>query len=165
MIKRIAVPLIAPLVAVVAGLGGLALAHSNIQSSNPKDHAHLMTAPKNIMLEFDEAIETKISSFKVYYYKPEAMMKGGKPMTGAQMDDFAETAAKKFMGLKTDTADRMDTGLINTKAQTSNVMIGLKANLKPGVYVIAWKTTSVDTHVETGFIHFHLMGNTMPAMK
>jgi copper resistance protein C len=149
----------------VLALVGLALGHSNLKSSNPKDHAHLMAAPKNIMLEFDEAIETKISSFKVYYYKPEAMMKGGKAMTGAQMDDFAEAAAKKFMAMKTDTADRMDTGLINTKTQTSKVTIGLKANLKPGVYVIAWKTTSIDTHIETGFIHFHLNGHSMPGMK
>jgi copper resistance protein C len=149
----------------VMALVGLALGHSNIKSSNPPDHAHLMAAPKNIMLEFDEAIETKISNFKVYYYKPESMMKGSKAMTGAEMDDFAESAAKKFMALKTDTADRMDTGLISTKSQASKVTIGLKANLKPGVYVIAWKTTSVDTHVETGFIHFHLSGHSMPGMK
>jgi copper resistance protein C len=160
MYKRIIVSSIA-----VFALVGLALGHSNIKSSFPKDHANLMTAPKNIVLEFDEAIETKISSFKVYSYKPESMMKGGTAMTGAQMDDFAEAAAKKFMALKTDTADRMDTGLISTKAQTSKVTIGLKANLKPGVYVIAWKTTSVDTHVETGFIHFHLAGHSMPGMK
>ena len=149
----------------VITLVGLALGHSSIKSSNPKDHAHLMTAPKNIVLEFDEAIESKVSSFKVYYYKPETMMKGSKAMSGAQMDDFAEAAAKKFMALKTDTADRVDTGLINTKAQASKVTIGLKAKLKPGVYVIAWKTTSVDTHVETGFIHFHLEGHSMPGMK
>ncbi len=161
MFKRIIIPLIT----VFATLAGFALGHSNIKSSNPKDHAHLMTAPKNIMLEFDESIETKVSSFKVYFYKPESMLKSNKPMTGAQMDDFAEAAAKKFMALKTDTADRMDTGLINTKAQTSKVTIGLKANLKPGVYVIAWKTTSVDTHVETGFIHFHLTAPSMPGMK
>jgi copper resistance protein C len=149
----------------VMALVGLALGHSNLKSSNPKDHAHLMTAPKNLVLEFDEAIETKISTFKVYYYKTESMMKGGKAMTGAQMDDFAEAAAKKFMALKTDTADRMDTGLINAKVQTSKVTIALKPNLKPGVYVIAWRTTSIDTHVETGFIHFHLEGHSMPAMK
>jgi methionine-rich copper-binding protein CopC len=161
MFKRIIIPLIA----VVATLAGFALGHSNLKFSNPKDHALLMTAPKNIVLEFDEAIETKISNFKVYYFKSETMMKGDKPMTGAQMDDFAEAAAKKFMALKTDTADRMDTGLINTKAQTNKITIGLKTTLKPGVYVIAWKTTSVDTHVETGFIHFHLAGHSMPGMK
>ena len=149
----------------VIALVGLALGHSNIKASNPKDHAHLIAAPKNIMLEFDEAIETKVSSFKVYFYKPETMMKGSKPMSGAQMDDFAEAAAKKFMALKTDTADRMDTGLIAAKNQASKITIGLKPNLKPGVYVIAWKTTSVDTHVETGFIHFHLEGHSMPGMK
>ena len=149
----------------VMALVGLALGHSNLKSSNPKDHAHLMTAPKNIMLEFDEAVETKVSTFKVYYFKPETMMKNGKAMTGAQMDDFSEAAAKKFMALKTDTADRMDTGLINTKSQATKITLGLKANLKPGVYVIAWKTTSVDAHVETGFIHFHLDGHSMPGMK
>jgi copper resistance protein C len=149
----------------VLALVGLALGHSNLKASNPKDHAHLMTAPKTITLEFDEAIETKVSTLKVYYFKPEAMMKGGKPMTSAQMDDFSEAAAKKFMALKTDTADRMDTGLIGAKNQASKVTLGLKPNLKPGVYVVAWKTTSVDTHVETGFIHFHLDGQSMPGMK
>jgi copper resistance protein C len=151
----------------VIALVGLAFGHSNIKASNPKDHAHLKTAPKSITLEFDEAIETKVSTIKVYFYKPEAMMIGNKVMTGAQMDDFAEAAAKKIMALKADTADRMDTGLIGAKNQASKITIGLKANLKAGIYVVAWKTTSVDTHVETGFIHFHLenaMG-AMPGMK
>jgi copper resistance protein C len=151
----------------VIALVGLALAHSNIKSSNPKDHAHLKIAPKNITLEFDEAIETKVSTIKVYYYKAETMMTGGKMMTGAQMDDVAEVAAKKILVLKSDTADRMDTGLIGANNQASKVTIGLKAKLKPGIYVVAWKTISVDTHVETGFIHFHLddaMG-AMPGMK
>ena len=149
----------------IIALVGLALAHSNLKSSFPKDHAHVMTAPQNIMLEFDEAIETKVSTIKVYYYKPEAMMKGGKAMTGAQMDDFSEAAAKKIMALKTDTADRMDTGLIGAKNQANKITVGLKPNLKPGIYVVAWKTTSVDTHVETGFIHFHFEGHSMPGMK
>jgi copper resistance protein C len=149
----------------IFALAGMALAHSNLKASNPKDHAYLKTAPKNITLEFDEAIETSISKIRVYYYPHAAMMKNGKPMTGAQMDDVAEAAAKKFMAFKTDTADRMDTGLINAKNQTAKVTLGLKANLKPGVYVIAWKTVSVDTHTETGSIHFHLDGPSMPAMK
>jgi copper resistance protein C len=149
----------------VIALVGLALAHSNLKSSSPKDHAHVMTAPKTITLEFDEAIETKVSTIKVYYYKSETMIRGGKMMTAAQMDDVAEAAAKKIIAMKSDTADRMDTGVINTKAQATKITLGMKANLKPGVYVIAWKTTSVDTHVETGFIHFHFDGHSMPGMK
>jgi copper resistance protein C len=149
----------------VIALVGLALAHSNLKASSPKDHAHIMTAPKTITLEFDEAVETKVSTFKVYYYKMDAMMKGGKAMTGAQMDDFSEAAAKKIIAMKSDTAERMDSGLVNTKAQATKITLGLKPNLKPGIYVVAWKTTSVDTHVETGFMHFHFDGHSMPGMK
>jgi methionine-rich copper-binding protein CopC len=146
-------------------LVNLALGHSEIKSSVPKDHAHLMTAPKTVVIEFDEALETSVSRFRVYRYELASMMKGNKPMTGAQMDDFAEAAAKTILSRKSDTADRMDTGLVATKRQSSKVTIGLKSALKPGIYVVAWRATSVDTHVETGFLHFHLEGHSMPGMK
>jgi copper resistance protein C len=153
------------LAAFAASLPGFVLAHAEIKSSNPKDHAHLKVAPKTVMIDFGEGVETKLSKFGVYFMPAESMMKGGKMMTGAQMDDVVEANFKKFLNRKTDGADRVDTGLVNTSAQSEKVTIALKPNLKPGVYIIAWKVIAVDTHTTSDAIHFHFDGAAMPGMK
>ncbi len=135
---------------------GFALAHSNVVFSIPKDHAHVRVMPRTISLRFDEAIETKLSVFKVYFMPESMMMQNGKMMSSAKMDDVAEKFATKMLNAK-DTPDRVDAGLAaGTAAQSKQVALLLKPNTKRvGVYVVMWRTTSVDTHVETGFVHFH----------
>jgi methionine-rich copper-binding protein CopC len=139
---------------------GITLAHATLRSSTPKDHEHVKTMPKVVTLTMKEAVETKVSVFKIYYLPPESMMKNGKMMTSAQMDDVAEAAARKYLRVKTDTAARVDAGYVpGTKAQTARVQLALKPTAtKPGVYVVMWRATSVDTHTENGFIHFHYDG-------
>ncbi len=139
---------------------GIALAHATLLSSTPKDHEHVKTMPRVVTLSMKEAVETKVSVFKIYYLPPESMMKNGKPMTKAQMDDVAEATAKKYLRIKTDTSARVDAGYApGTKAQTARVQIALKPTAtKPGVYVVMWRATSVDTHTTNGFIHFHYDG-------
>lgn len=148
--------IIAAATALVLG-ASIALAHATLKTSTPKDHEHLKVMPKVVTLNLKEAVETRISTFKIYYLPPSSMMKNGKPISSSAMDDVAEAAAKKYLALKTDTADRVDTGYVTgTKAQTARVQIGLKPTAtKAGVYVVMWRATSVDTHTETGFIHFH----------
>ncbi len=151
---------IAAVTALVASTGVVVLAHSNVKSSAPKDHEHVKVMPKTVSLTFDEPLETKLSSFKIIYAPMESMMKSGKPISASAMDDVAEKIATKAINAKTDGKDRVDAGYVpGTKAQTKTVTLALKAGMnQPGVYVVAFRVTSVDTHVEKGFIHFHYDG-------
>ena len=137
-------------------LAGFAFAHANLKSATPKDHAHLKTAPKTVTLVMKEAVETKVSKFGVYFMPAESMMKNGKPMTSSQMDDVVEANFKKLLNRKTDGADRVDAGLAGTPTRSSTITIALKPNLKPGVYIIAWRALSVDGHTVSDAIHFHV---------
>jgi methionine-rich copper-binding protein CopC len=135
-------------------------------TATPSDHAHLITAPTRVTLTFPKAVNLKGAVFKVYVYPLSVMMKGDGAMSGAEMDVFAKAAARKFLAIKRDTTDRVDTGLIGTKSLTSQVVIGLKTNLKPGVYVTGWSITSNAQKPSTGFVHFHFeTGMTMPGSK
>jgi copper resistance protein C len=137
---------------------GWVLAHSTVKSAVPADHAHVMTAPKTVSVNFDEKFEAKSAVFKVYYLSMTSMMKNGKMMNSGQMDDVAEAAMNKYVDLKKDTASRVDTGMQKTAAMTTKVVLNLKAGLKPGVYVTIWKLKADDGDTVKGFIHFHLDG-------
>jgi methionine-rich copper-binding protein CopC len=134
------------------GSGAATGTSSTPVSALPQDHAHLRAAPRTVTLTFAAPVNPKSATFKVYRFPLETMMVGDKPMTGAQMDVFAGQEARKMLALKSDTADRMDTGVV-TSAPGSQVVIGLKPNLAPGVYVTAWKLSGAVQ--KTGFVHFH----------
>ena len=111
-------------------------------TATPSDHAHLTAAPSQITLTFPKAVDLKGAVFKVYVYPLSVMMKGDGAMNGAQMDVFAKAASQKFLALERDTTDRVDTGRIGTEARTNKVVLGLKKNLKPGIYVTGWSLSS-----------------------
>jgi methionine-rich copper-binding protein CopC len=152
--------------AALLALGAFASGQGGPITATPSDHAHLRTAPSQVTLNFPKAINIKDAVFKVYVYPLSAMMNGDSAMNGAQMDVFAKDAARKFLALKPDTTDRVDTGLIGTKTQTNKVVIGLKTNLKPGIYVTGWSLSSTAQKTSTGFVHFHFeTGMMMPGSK
>jgi methionine-rich copper-binding protein CopC len=121
-------------------------------SALPRDHAHLMTAPKTVTLTFAAPIDPRSVTFRVYRFPLPTMMVGDKPMSGTQMDVFAGQEALKMLALKTDTADRMDTGQVSS-APGSKVVIGLKPDLAPGIYITAWRPNGPGGKI--GFVHFH----------
>jgi methionine-rich copper-binding protein CopC len=141
----------------LAALSSLAFAHSTIKSAVPADHAHVKTAPKTVSLSFDEKFAASSAVFKVYYLPESAMMKNGKMMNPGQMDDVAEATMNKYVSAKTDTSARVDAGMVKaTSSSVDRVVINLKPNLKPGVYVTMWSLKAADGDSVKGFIHFHL---------
>ncbi len=135
------------------------LAHSTVKTAMPADHAHVTTAPKTVTVGFDEKFAAKSAMFKVYYLPPSSMMKNGKMMNAGQMDDVAEATMNKYVTAKTDTSARVDAGVVKAPgagAVVDKVLINLKPNLQPGVYVTMWQLKASDGDVVKGFIHFHL---------
>lgn len=149
---------LAGLAAATAITLGVALAHANIKSSIPKDGSSLSAMPKTVQLTFGEAVETKVSTFKIYWMDEKLIMKNGKELPDEQADDIVEKFANKMTALKQDTTDRVDAGYSKgTMAQAKQVTLNVKPGTsKPGVYVVMWKLTSVDTHTTSGFMRFAL---------
>jgi hypothetical protein len=141
----------------IAVVSSFALAHSTITGATPADHAHVKTAPKTVSINFDEKFAAGSAVFKVYYLPETAMMKNGKMMNPGQMDDVAEATMNRFVNAKTDTSARVDAGMVKaTSSMVDKVVINLKPNLKPGVYVTMWSLKAADGDAVKGFIHFHL---------
>lgn len=150
--------IIAASAALLAALGGITLAHANIKSSLPKDGSTLSALPRTVQLTFGETVETKVSSFKIYWMDEKAIQKNGKKLPDEDADNIVEKFADAMIALKKDTADRVDAGYASTTpAESKIVTLNLKPGTnKPGVYVVMWKLTSVDTHTTSGFMRFSL---------
>ncbi len=149
---------LAGLTVIAAVTAGIALAHANIKSSIPKDGSTLSALPKTVQLTFGEAVETKVSSFKIYWMDEKAIMKNGKELPDEAADNIVEKFANTMLALKTDTVDRVDAGYApSTMAESKTVTLNVKpGTIRPGVYVVMWKLTSVDTHTTSGFMRFAL---------
>lgn len=111
----------------------LALAHTEVTSITP-DAKTAVAAPKNVLLQFSEPIELRFSTFRVM-----AVPTGKTPADAARM----------ALTLKADAP-----GLANAPFTASNtaarLSLPLKAGLKSGTYVVAWKILSDDGHPVTG---------------
>ncbi len=131
-------------------MSGLALAHAEYKSSVPAAGATVRTPPKTVRLTFTEAVEVRLSTFKVYPLEapPEAW---GSP---TRLRRLAADLVKQALPAKNDAARRVDAGLATTARTSQTVILNLKPNLRPGPYVVMWRNLGVDGHPETGYFVF-----------
>ena len=128
----------------------LALAHAELKSSIPKAGSTIKEMPTAVQILFTEAVEVKLSTFKVYRLQasPEALQ------NPAQVRTLARRLFNQVLLSKNDAAKRWDNEL-KTLARTSrSITLGLKPNLKAGTYVVMWQNLSTDGHREKGFFVF-----------
>ncbi|MDX2006259.1 MAG: copper resistance protein CopC [Meiothermus sp.] len=131
-------------------LVGAALAHGYLVNSSPAENARIRVMPGEVKLGFSEAIELRLSSFKVYALEapPETLN------NPRRLKELAEPLVERVLGLRGDEAQRADAGL-RTQARTAeNLEIILKPGLKPGAYVVMWRALSIDTHTTSDFYVF-----------
>ncbi|KQR23009.1 copper resistance protein CopC [Deinococcus sp. Leaf326] len=114
-----------------------ALAHTAVTSVTPALNASV-SAPKSVQLKFSEPVELRFSTFRVM-----AMPAG---MTG-------QAAATAALAEKADSAKVVSLPLERVSL-AAQLTLPLKANLKAGSYVVAWKILSEDGHPVTGFSTF-----------
>jgi copper resistance protein C len=129
------------------GLVSMALAHSKVKKSSPKDGEIVKVMPKTIKLEFDEALVTTFSTFKVYKLET-------KSKDSEKLEAEAEALAAKLTMKKDDLKARADTGFKGEADETTKVSVSLKTGLKPGVYVVMWRLLGADTHTVSGNLWF-----------
>jgi methionine-rich copper-binding protein CopC len=131
-------------------LAGAALAHSYLKAASPAADTRVRQRPTEVRLSFDEPIEARFSTFKVYRLEAPA----------EALSDFkrlralAVTLFNQALKRKDDEEARADSGLKNTPRSTKEVVIGLKEGLKPGAYVVMWQLLSADSHVMSDFYVF-----------
>jgi len=102
--------------------------------------------PQSVTITFTEAVEVKLSVFKVY------------PLPGSgsleRLNQQAQALLPQVIGLKGDQARRADSGLRTTAKTSSQVVIGLKPGLKPGAYAVLWRNLATDGHTSSDFFVF-----------
>lgn len=125
-------------------------AHAEYKSSTPPANATLRAMPRSVTINFSEAVEVRLSSFKVYLLEapPEALG------NFTQLRRLARSLVQQVLPLRNDTARRVDAGVSTTARTSKSVTVSLKPGLKPGAYVVMWKNLGVDGHTETDFFVF-----------
>lgn len=126
------------LVALLAA--GPALAHASVTKVAPAENA-TVSAPKEVRLTFSEAVNPRFSIFKVY-----ALNATGSALT---LDRAADALVAAKLRVRNDATARADAGSQSARP-TRSVVLPLKANLKPGWYVVMWSLASEDSHPVEG---------------
>lgn len=139
LLRRALLPLLA------VALSGFAGAHSYLERSVPAEDA-VVSAPREVRLAFNEAVEVKYSTVKVY---PVGV--SGDPL---KVNGAAGALKSRVLALKNDAKDRADLGLATKDRTATELVLPLKAKLKPGAYVVMWKVLSVDSHTLDGYYVF-----------
>ncbi|GIW24028.1 copper resistance CopC family protein [Meiothermus sp.] len=129
---------------------GLALAHAEYRSSTPAAGASVKAAPQTVVINFSEAVEVRLSTFKVYPLgaPPEAWG------SSTRLRRLAQPLVRQVLLLRGDAARRVDAGVTTTARTSKTVTLALKPGLRPGAYVVMWKNLGVDGHTETDFFVF-----------
>lgn len=128
------------LLALIAALGlSGALAHTAVTSITPAPNASV-PAPRSVQLRFSEPIELRFSTFRVM-----AVPAGMTP----------QAAATAALAEKADSASVVSLPLERV-ALAAQLTLPLRAGLKAGVYVVAWKILSEDGHPVTGLSTFRV---------
>lgn len=141
--------LVFALMTAIVGAGSLvAYGHAHLETGAPAENATVHEWPETVRLQFTEPVEVGSSVFKVY------------PLDADASDDPAElgTAVRalfeRVLPLRRDEEDRVDAGVLTTKATADEVHIALQEDAAPGTYVVMWRVLSVDTHVVAEYYAF-----------
>ncbi len=126
---RISARLAVALVCAAALLGGTAReasAHASLQSSTPSANSVLEVGPTEMVLDFDEGIETSLTSIALY------------------------DATGRVIPLDTPVAGPDDSIVVAAVPSSSASALG------DGVYAVIWRVTSADGHVVEGAFSFQV---------
>ncbi len=129
---------------------GLAMAHADYKSSVPAAGATVKTAPRSVVINFTQAVEVKLSTFKVYPLNaPQEAWS-----SSTRLRRLAQPLVREVLVLKGDAARRIDSGVSTSARTAQSVSLSLKPGLAPGAYVVMWKVLGVDGHAEPGYFVF-----------
>lgn len=129
---------------------GFALAHAEYRSSTPAANATLKVLPKAVTIHFSEAVEVRLSTFKIYSLNAPQEAWG----SSTRLRRLAQPLVRQVLPLRNDAARRVDAGVTTTARTSKTIVLALKPNLLPGAYVVMWKNLGADGHTETDFFVF-----------
>lgn len=125
------------LLALALLVSGAALAHADLTRVTPAAGT-TVAAPATVTLQFSEPLTTRFSTFRVM-----KVPAGTSP----------QKAADKALALEANAA-ALATRAVTLPATAAIIKLPLKAALPPGLYVVAWKILSDDSHPVTGLRTF-----------
>ena len=116
---------------------GLALGHAELKGASPAPGSRLKAPPKEVVLEFPEAFDPRLSSFAVYALGEVGDAKRAQGLAALLL-------AHPERGVRADLGARVE-GL--------RVRLRLKP-LKPGAYAVVYRVLALDTHATRGAYAF-----------
>lgn len=129
---------------------GVASAHAYLRASDPVEETTIPAPPKEVRLVFTEPVEVRFSIFKVYRLNVDPAMEM------RRLNAAAGALVSNVLRKRGDELERADAGPDASERTTTDVMIRLKPDPKPGAYVVMWRVLSIDTHTTQGFFVFIL---------
>jgi methionine-rich copper-binding protein CopC len=123
-------------------------AHAFLATAAPAEDSTVTSAPKEVRLAFTEPVETRFSIFKVYRLDMDPVVET------QRLNAAAGALVSDVLQKRGDEAARADAGLATTTRTSSDIVIGLKPDPRPGAYVVMWRVLSIDTHTTQGFFVF-----------
>jgi len=125
-----------------------ALAHSELvlEEAIPYPNQVLEIAPTELKLTFSGNIDTKFSTLAVYH-----LDEVGVPHDLSIPHEGLNMLVDEL--IKDDLGTRVDTGVLSTERNASEVLLGLE-ELEPGHYLTVVRALSGDTHVVSGYYVF-----------
>jgi copper resistance protein C len=126
----------------------LALASEGLRVSEPSSGSVLKSAPRYVTLNFKEAIEPHRSQFRAYRLEVSTNLEP------ASVNRAAATLVANALAGKLESSERLDEGALYGERSAVSVQVKLKPILRPGVYVVLWRTFTASERFEDGFITF-----------
>jgi methionine-rich copper-binding protein CopC len=127
---------------------GVAAGHAYLQTADPGEDAIVRTPPREVRLAFTEPVEVRFSIFKVYPLRAEP------GWDQRRLNGAAGLLVSEVLRKRDDEAVRADAGLATPARTSARVVLRVKADLRPGAYVVMWRVLSIDTHTTQGFYVF-----------
>lgn len=129
---------------------GSAAAHTRVTGVTPGAFQAL-TAPKEVVLTFNEPVNLNLSRVKVYPLTVPAAQATDK----RALNRAAAELARTVLTVRGDEEKRADTAP-KLSGEATLVVLPLKAGLPKGAYAILWQVMSADGHPVTGQSIFHI---------
>jgi copper resistance protein C len=127
---------------------GFAVAGEGLRVSEPASGSVLKTPPRFVTLNFKEAIEPHRSQFRAYH------LEVGANLEPTGINRAAAALVASALAGKLESAERLDDGALYGERSAVSVQVKLKPILRPGVYVVLWRTFTASERFEDGFITF-----------
>ncbi|HEX7003506.1 MAG TPA: copper resistance CopC family protein [Trueperaceae bacterium] len=132
----------------------LAAAHADLLAAEPADRTVVRSATTEASLRFSEPVEVTFSRFELYRLAEEAPPGEPSEREWQRLSGLAAVLLTEGGSELRSAEARVETTISTGERRSDSITITWEEPLEPGVYVLAWRALSIDTHIVQGFVTF-----------